>query len=124
MVTGFVASGDDDYQPDYPVTERWRALVRARISEMEISQAELARRIGHTPASVTNILRDNRSSSLIPDIHRVLGWPPPPLPEDVVPTEGTRDVKEFAAIGRQLPDDLRASTLAYLRSVLESRRKR
>lgn len=124
MYMGIVSTDDDDHRPEYPVTQAWRDLVEARLKELDISQAELARRIGRSGAAITNILHDNKSSKQVPDIHAALGWPRPPLPEDVVPTKKNRDVIALTAIARELPEEILASTLAQLKAIAESRKKR
>jgi hypothetical protein len=68
--------------PAYPVTPEWRERVLSRIAELGRNQSWLAREVGCAPATITNILRDNVQSRLVPDIHRALGWEPPGLPED------------------------------------------
>ena len=117
-------SEEDENLPEYPVTQAWRDLLEEKIKELDISQAELARRIGRTPAAITNVLHDNRSSKLIPKIHAAVGWPRPPLPEDVVPTKKNRFVTVLTAIGRELPEEILESTIAQLKAILESKKRR
>jgi len=120
MLTGFVASKSGSPTGTgaaYPISDEWRARVKIRLEELEMSQAELARRVGCTPAAITNVLRDNKQSSLVPKIHRVLGWDDAPLPETAAMGVSDRVAEEFAAIAKRLPADVRNSALAFLRTL-------
>ncbi len=65
----------------YFIDDDWRDRVRARLEELEWSQAELARRVGCSPAMITLLLSGQRSDSpLVWDIHVALGWSPPRSP--------------------------------------------
>ncbi len=127
MLTGFVAPKSDSAPlgSAYPITDEWRAKVRARLDELKMSQAELARRVGCTPAAITNVLRDNKQTSLLPKIHRVLGWDDAPLPETAVTAPSNEKVAaEFAAIAKALPPEVRDGALTFLRTLLDQKRRR
>lgn len=71
--------------PAMPATDEWKALVRTRTRELGISYKELASSIGCVPSMITILLSEThnppvKQSSLVPAIHRALGWPPPGLP--------------------------------------------
>lgn len=62
-----------------PVDEPWKSAVRALLEKRGISQAELARRIGASPGSITLLFKpDTDQSRLVRAIHKVLDLGPPP----------------------------------------------
>lgn len=66
--------------PAYPITEEWQGWVRDRMEELGIKQAELSRRAGVSKTSVTDMLADDAvQTTVMPQIHRALEWPPPLL---------------------------------------------
>ena len=65
--------------PAYAITPGWRDRVLERIGEMKISQNELARRARISKASMSDALADGAvQTTVMPQIHKVLGWDPPP----------------------------------------------
>lgn len=69
--------------PAYPITKEWKGWVRDRIEELkrrgEIrSQNDLAAKAGIAKSSLSEALSEESvQSTVMPDIHRALGWPPP-----------------------------------------------
>jgi hypothetical protein len=64
----------------YPITDQWKGWVDERLTELGITRAELARRIGVKRHVVTELLAEDRvQSPLVPAVHKALGWPPPAL---------------------------------------------
>lgn len=97
--------------PAHPVSAEWKRSVRARIQELGIEQNELARRVGCAQSSLATLLGPiAKQSSIVPAIHKALGWPPPGVP--VGP-----DAAELLDLFVQLPDEIRAATLAQVRAV-------
>lgn len=111
----------------YPITEEWRVKVKLRLAELQMSQAELARRVGCTGAAITNVLRDNQQSSLIPAIHMALGWDVAPLPETAGSIASADAVDEISSIAREFPPEYRDQALAWMRmtrDILRAAKKR
>lgn len=97
--------------PAHPVSTEWKRAVRARIKELGMEQNELARRLGCAQSSLATLLGPvARQSSLVPAIHAALGWPAPGVP--VGP-----DAAELLHLFVQLPEELRATTLAQVRAM-------
>lgn len=66
--------------PTWPTDARWKADVLRLMAELQISRAELARRVGVSDAAITQLFRsEQQSSRLVPAINRVIGMPPPAL---------------------------------------------
>jgi hypothetical protein len=65
----------------YPVSIYWKNRVIDRMHELVLNQAELARRIGATRATVSSLFRNGQQSALVPRIHEALEWPDPSTPE-------------------------------------------
>ena len=66
--------------PAYAISKEWRALVLTRIKEMNISQNELARRAKISKAAISEALdEESIQTTVMPQIHRALGWHVPPL---------------------------------------------
>ena len=56
----------------------WKADIRALMERQQISQAELARRIGAVPGSLILLFKpETIQSRLVPAIHKTLGIEPP-----------------------------------------------
>lgn len=63
----------------YPIDAAWQHGIRAILAERELSQADLARLIKKSPAAVTGMLQSGTTvSTLVADVHAVLGLVPPP----------------------------------------------
>lgn len=58
----------------YPVDAAWKAEIRRLLVEHGMKQAELARRIKCSPATIVLVLGpDSHTTTLVPAIHKVLG---------------------------------------------------
>ena len=91
--------------PAYPIDNEWRERVEEAISSMKISHAELARRAHVSKASLSEALSKNSTqSTLVPAIHKALGWPAPrPLllskdAEEVMHAISGMDSRDIAAV--------------------------
>lgn len=110
--------------PAYPITEEWQTWVRARIDEMkeaqEIrSQNDLAVRAGISKASLSEALSENAvQTTVMPQIHKALGWPPPLL---TPPVYVLRLVEYFTELGEL---DQGQWLERFRQAVEEERRKR
>lgn len=97
--------------PAYPTTPEWKQAVREAIDEKGLDLKRFARKLRCAQSSLSEALADNGiQSSLVPVIHKALGWPPPPLPQpppnDPIPI-ATPDAVELAAMFDRLPEELR-----------------
>ena len=64
----------------WTVDKAWKDDVRALMKRNEISQADLARTLGVSPASLTFLFKpDTKQSRLVPAIHKALGLPTPAI---------------------------------------------
>lgn len=64
--------------PYYQVDAVWKAAIKALMEKRKISQAELARRIGASPAAIVLLFKPTTvQSGLVPAIHRALQLDPP-----------------------------------------------
>lgn len=102
--------------PAYPIDNVWREAVERAISSMKISHAEFARRAKVSKASLSEALNQKSTqSTLVPAIHKALGWPVPrPLllsedAEEIMRAIGGMDSRDIAALKE------RALTLLELR---------
>lgn len=67
--------------PYFRIDSEWKDGIRKAIDRADISQAELARRIGASPGSIVLLFKEETMQSrLVPAIHQVLGLDPPPIP--------------------------------------------
>lgn len=67
-------------RPFFPITSVWQEEIRRRLIARSWSQAELARRIGASPAAIVLIFKGTTiQSRLVPEIHRVLELDPPSM---------------------------------------------
>lgn len=109
--------------PAYPITEDWQEWVRTRIAEMKRSgdlrsQNELAERAGIAKSSLSEALGEEAvQTTVMPEIHRALGWPPPLL---TPPIYVLRLVEYF----QQLSDLEQGQQLERLRHAVEQERAR
>lgn len=84
---------------------------------MNIKQAELARRAKVSKTSITDALAtDAKQTTVMPQIHKALGWEPPP-------TTFSPDQFEALALYSDLSDFDRGEMLEKLRQKVEQRKK-
>lgn len=95
----------------YPVDNVWKADIKALLERRDLSQAELARRIGASPGSIVLLFKpETVQSRLVPAIHRVLGLGPP----IDAPTISERDEakRRLDRIWHEFSEEDRAALLA------------
>lgn len=64
--------------PMWTVDRAWKDDVRVLMKQQGISQADLARTLSVSPASLTNLFKpETKQSRLVPAIHKALGIPTP-----------------------------------------------
>jgi len=61
--------------PEFPITEHWLRQVRTAIGKERGAQARLARQIGCSPGTLTELLKGGKRSHLVPQISAALGVP-------------------------------------------------
>lgn len=99
--------------PAYPITAEWRANVRKRLRELEMTERQLADRVRCAQSTISEALSAAAvQSSLVPDIHRVLGWPAPDAPGAPI---AAGEYSEIMAAWPTLPDVLKQSLLDQIR---------
>jgi hypothetical protein len=64
----------------YPTDEEWKEALRLRLEELGWSNAELSRRLDVTPAAITHLFKKALTSTLKPQIEKLVGWPDQPSP--------------------------------------------
>jgi hypothetical protein len=111
----------------YPVTRTWQNRVRSALEQGKMTPKQFAKKVGCAQSTMSDLLSENaRHSTLVPKIHRVLGWEPPQLPEDVsapVPIP-TPDAVELSKMFDRLSDEHRQKLLDDAKTYLEWDEKR
>lgn len=100
-------------QLTYPVTEEWRRQIRARMDELGIKQAALARLVKCSEPTLHHLLRPggNQKTRLMADIHEALELPPPDAPSGA-PQPSTDPVEaELADVIGRLDDEWKSKLL-------------
>ncbi len=83
--------------PSHAVNDAWRARVERALKERQWQRIDLVKAVGCSPSVITALLNGNKNESpYAPEIHAVLGWPPPNPP--LLP----EDEEEMLCIYRQL----------------------
>lgn len=102
----------------YPIDDEWRRRVEQRMAELAIpSRAELARRVKCSRAAITELFdEEQRQSTLVPDVHKALGWPPPS------PLFLAQDAQELLALYNELSDFDRGEHIGGLRAKVAQKR--
>lgn len=107
----------------YPVTNAWRNQVKRWLAiegkQSGISQAEMARRVKISPASLSDLLSGRHGHSVaVPSINKMIGLPPP------VAADGTTDpddiVSSVALATEQLSEEDKKRVLAFARALAQS----
>jgi hypothetical protein len=100
--------------PAYPITDEWKSSVRLRLKEISMTEKQLASRIGCAQSTISETLSPaSMQSSLVPDIHKVLGWPEPGVP---VPSG---EYSEVFTAWSLLPDVMKQGMLDQVRGFLK-----
>jgi hypothetical protein len=64
--------------PSWPIDEAWKQRVIERMDELQISRADLSRRLKVTKTAITTLFSaETKQSRLVPAIHKVLKLPLP-----------------------------------------------
>jgi hypothetical protein len=105
----------------YPVTEEWQGWVRDRLEELKAagemdSQNDLAARAGIAKSSLSAALKAGAVwSTVMPEIHRALGWPPPLLAPPI-------HILRLVDVFRRLPEIEQGIQLERLRQIVSAER--
>lgn len=62
---------DPDYE--YPITREWLLEVKSVLAKERGAQARLAREVGCSPSTLNELLKEGKTSHLVPDISKALG---------------------------------------------------
>lgn len=94
------------------MTPEWKALVRRRLAELDMTQSALAEAAGVSPATITLMLRedpDQPSSVAVPAVAKALGIPMPSfdLPDRVSKAVRALDEKTQLSILQLVEDIIR-----------------
>lgn len=93
---------------DLPITEEWLRDVKAALGDKRGAQAKLAREIGCSPGTLTDLLQTGKRSHLVARISRALGLPPPTM----IVSHDTQEIVVFLEKmgdrGRRLLRDLKS----------------
>jgi transcriptional regulator with XRE-family HTH domain len=94
----------------WTVDKAWKDDVRALMKRQGISQADLARTLRVSPASLTFLFKpETKQSRLVPAIHKALGLPMPTITRV---DEGDELLERFEGIWRDLTPEQRELLLA------------
>lgn len=100
----------------YALDDEWRSTVRATLERLKKeqpgerwSQAELARRVGCSPPTISTMLGSQKQSELVPKVNKVLGLPPPKKSTGILSDE----LRRWGESGE------RASAAGYFEALLE-----
>lgn len=90
--------------PAYPVRTQWQEDVKKRLDAIGMTPKDLARKIGCAQSTMHDTLSNSEAShsSLVPKIHAVLGWDPPPDPQS--PPLPSPDAIEMGHLFDRLPE--------------------
>jgi transcriptional regulator with XRE-family HTH domain len=105
-------------QPAYAISDDWQDRVRDRIAEMGISQNELARRAHISKSALSEALMSGAvETTVMPEIHKALGWP---MPQIVLHP----DRLELLALYEEMSEFDKGASLERLRSQSAMRKRR
>lgn len=94
----------------YPIDSEWRRRVEAGMAEKKWSRAELARQVRCSRSAITELFDEaQKQSSLVPHVHRALGWDPP------APIFFSPDAQEVQTLYEMLPAFDRGEFVGWLR---------
>jgi hypothetical protein len=84
--------------------------VKAKLLEIPMTEKELAVAVKCAQSTMHDLLNsaEAKHSSLVPAVHRVLGWDPPADPE-AAPPIFSPDALEMAGLFDRLPEEVRRS---------------
>lgn len=103
--------------PAYPIDSGWQRRVLERLDDLNITQNELARRARVSKASLSEALTEGAvQSTLVPVIHKALGWPVPP---GVL----NPDALELLALYDQMSERDQGAMVERARAVIETKRR-
>jgi len=92
----------------YPVKPKWQAAVKAKLTEIGMTEKQLAAEVGCAQSTMHDTLNnpEARNSSLVPAIHAFFKWKPPGEPE-ADPVIFSPDALEMAGLYDRLPEEVR-----------------
>jgi transcriptional regulator with XRE-family HTH domain len=102
----------------YPITKEWRTAVVAGFKAKGLSQNQFADLAKVSKASLSEALNpESKQSTLVPAIHKALGWPPP-MPLVLTPEKHT-----LLAIYDRIPERDQGALLERAKQFDEQRKR-
>lgn len=85
----------------------WQEDVKARLAKIGLNEKQLAKKVGCAQSTMNDLLnKPGKASTLVPAVHAVLGWDPPPDPQAPVPLPSP-DAIEMAQMYDRLPEHIK-----------------
>ena len=111
-----VSARDED--PTFPITEDWRRAAMSALGDQRGAHAKLARSVGWSPGTLTELLKNGKRSHLVPAISRALGI----SPTTMIVSQDTHEVvamlEKMGPQGRRLITKLAGSSKAEIDAFL------
>lgn len=109
----------------YPTDEEWKEALKLRLEELGWKNAELARRLNVTPAAITHLFKKAVSSTLRPEIEKLVGWPDAnrPSPPSRVAI-GTPRPRSLSSPTRGINSEQLAELISYFQALSQENRLR
>jgi transcriptional regulator with XRE-family HTH domain len=106
-------------RPAHAIDDAWRSRVTRALEQKQWSRAELARRAGCPPSTITELLNgDAHQSPYVPAIHIALNWTPP------LPPVMNEQAEQLMDAWQHLDEVGKARLLERALALLETNKKR
>jgi hypothetical protein len=106
----------------YPTDEEWKEALKLRLVELRWSNAELARKLDVTPAAITHLFKKAVSSTLKPEIEKLVGWPDVNAPS--LPPRMAIGTRRPSSTGRGINSEQLAELISYFQALSQENRVR
>ena len=107
----------------YRITPAWQEAARRDLAAIGWTAEHLAKKLGCAQSTAWDILNspEQKSSALVPKIHKILGWQTPEeVPFGPMPKKPTPEAAEAVDLMDQLPEPLRKARLLELRALVDA----
>jgi lambda repressor-like predicted transcriptional regulator len=100
----------------------WQEDVRAQLIKIGMTEKDFAKRVGCAQSTMHDLLnkQPSKGSSLVPRVHEVLGWDPPPDPQSPSPPLPSPDAIEMAHLFDRLPEAVKRTMRDQAKSIIEA----